>query len=124
MLKVATPPRPGSRPLFFKPAPLQPPSQQWLVLDEQLPDADLARVILAGINRLDWTGLWDLYAGRGSAAYPPQRLLAVVLYEIREGHTSQAQWFRHARKVDSLRWLLAMAASCWPRIERSSGGGG
>ena len=116
MLSLATSPASVRRSLAFRPTTLHPPQEDWHSLDGQLPADDLARILLAGLNRLDWTPLWDLYAGRGSPAYPPHRLLAVAIYEIRQGHLSPAQWYRNARKVDSLRWLLAgftPSRSCW-----------
>ena len=79
MLSVAIPSPSGRRSVSFRPTTLHPPLEEWYSLDRQLPADDLARVILDGLNRLGWTSLWDLYAGRGSSAYPPQRLLAVVL---------------------------------------------
>jgi transposase len=106
MFKVATARR-RSHPLLFLEAPLAPPAQECFAVDDHLPKDDLARVILAAINRLDWTDLWSAYSGRGSTAYPPVRLLAVARYEIHHGHPSPAQWHHHAGKVDSRRWLLA-----------------
>ena len=106
MLSVVTTPPPGRRSISFRQTTLHPPLEEWYALDRQIPADDLARVILAGVNRLDVPALWDLYAGRGSPVYPPHRLLAAAIYEIRQGHTCPAQWHRNARKVDSLRWLL------------------
>lgn len=116
MLSVATPPLPGRCSISFCPMPLHPPLEEWYTLERRIPADDLARVILSGINRLDVPTLWDLYAGRGSPVYPPHRLLAAALYEIRQGHTSPAVWHRNARKVDSLRWLLGgltPSRTCW-----------
>jgi len=114
MLNVATRRHRGR--LVFRRAPLQPPSDEWFALDDRVPDSDLARAISAALGRLDIVGLWDLYHGAGSPAYPPDRLLACVLYEIRQGHHSPAQWHRHAAQVDPLRWLLrgfTPSRSCW-----------
>src|SRR5262249_13440550 len=47
---------------------------------------------------LDFSALWGLYAGFGSAAYPPHLLLAVVLYETQRGLHSPAVWYRDSTK--------------------------
>jgi transposase len=100
----------------FRPAPLGPPSQEWQSLDRRLSPDHLARVIARALHRLELSALWSLYAGCGSPAYPPQLLLAAVLFEVRRGHHRPAQWHRHARECDPLRWLLrglAPSRSCW-----------
>ena len=110
--------RSGSRShkIRFRTAPLQPPSEQWFELDNRLPADDPARVIFAGLARLDLTVLWNAYGGTGSVAYPPHLLLAAAIYEIRQGHRSPALWCRHAKQSDGVRWLLhgfTPSRSCW-----------
>jgi transposase len=90
----------------FRELPLQPPNPDWHQLDERLDRQHLARLILHALHDLDLMPLFAVYAGRGSAAYQPQRLLAAVLYELHYGHRCPAQWFRHAQESDPLRWLL------------------
>jgi len=56
------------------------------------------------------------YRGTGSKAHSPALLLAVVLYEIRSGRHSPAQWHRDANECEPVRWLLRgskVARSCW-----------
>jgi transposase len=90
----------------FRELPLQPPDPDWRRLDDRLDRQHVARLFLHAVYDLDLLPLFAVYAGRGSPAYPPQRLLAVVLYELHHGHRSPAQWCRHAKESDPLRWLL------------------
>jgi len=94
------------RHLRFRPMPLQPLDSDWRKLDDRLGGQHVARLILQAVHALDLLSLFALYTGRGSPAYPPHRLLAVVLYELHFGHHSPAQWFRHAQESDPVRWLL------------------
>jgi transposase len=64
-----------------------------------------ARIIDAFVNGLDRTGLLASYLGVGSLAHDPVLMLKIVLYETSEGHLSPAQWARHVRDSDALRWL-------------------
>jgi transposase len=99
---------PGSleRRVRFREMPLQRPDPDWRQLDDRLDHHHVARLILHAVHGLDLLPLFAVYAGRGSPAYPPHRLLAAVLYELHYGHRSPAQWCRHAREADPLRWLL------------------
>jgi transposase len=105
-----------ARTISFRAAPLQPSSQEWQVLEASLEPDHLARVIARTLCQLDLSGLWQLYAGFGSPAYPPQLLLAAVLFEMHRGHHAPAQWFVHAKESLPLRWLLrgfVPSRSCW-----------
>lgn len=85
-------------------------------LEQRLEPDHLARLLDAAVERLDLTALRDSYGGTGSEAHPPERLLRVVLYEVHNGFHSPAQWYRHARENEPVRWLLrggAVARSCW-----------
>src|SRR5205807_1996813 len=76
----------------------------------------LARVVNRALGRLDFAPLWAAYAGFGSPAYPPDRLLAAVLFETQRGHRRPAQWYRHAKECGPLRWLLrgfVPSRRCW-----------
>ncbi|MEO7156432.1 MAG: IS1182 family transposase [Vicinamibacterales bacterium] len=103
----------------FRPCPLQPCSDEWLALDGQLEPAHLVRTIARAVNRLDFGPLWDLYAGFGSPAYPPQLLLAAVLFETQRGHHCPAHWHRDAIECGPVRWLLrgfVPSRACWYRF--------
>lgn len=106
MLPPVLPPGPSARSLRLRECPLQPPAADWYELDARLDPQHPARVFLRALYGLDLAPLFAVYSGRGSAAYPPCRLLAAVLYELHVGQRSPAQWFRHARESDPLRWLL------------------
>jgi transposase len=87
-----------------------------LDLNRQLPCAHLARQIEAAVDRLDLSELYERYHGTGSEPYDPKVLLGAVLYEVRTGSHSPAQWFKHAWQALPLRWLLRgyrPSRSCW-----------
>jgi len=77
-----------------------------LELDRRLAPDHLARRLAAALDRLDLRPLRAAYAGRGSAPYLPEVLLAAVLYETHTGCPRPAQWHRDARHSDPVRWLL------------------
>ena len=112
ILRPAVRPGPQSGRLRFRESPLQPPDADWYRLDDRLDPQHTARLSLRAVCDLDFTPLFAAYAGRGSPAYPPGRLLAAVLYEIHQGHRSPAQWFRHATESDPVRWLLGGHTPC------------
>jgi transposase len=85
-------------------------------LEQRLDPDHLARSLDRLVGRLDLTALRAAYRGTGSDAHPPDRLLAVVLYELRRGRHRPAQWHLDARECDPVRWLLrgaCVARSCW-----------
>jgi transposase len=85
-------------------------------LEQRLAPDHLARTIDHAVERLDLAALRALYHGTGSEPHPPERLLRVVLYEMRRGHHSPAQWHRDAHECEPVRWLLrgaVVARSCW-----------
>jgi transposase len=87
-----------------------------MALDKRLEADHLARILARAVEGLPRSLLWSLYAGFGSPAYPPQRLLAAILFEVRRGHHAPAQWYRHAKESDPLRWLLwgfTPSRACW-----------
>jgi transposase len=106
IVHVAVIPGASGRIVRFRPMPLQPRDSDWRKLDDRLGAQHVARLILHAVHGLDLLSLFALYTGRGSPAYPPHRLLAVVLYELHFGHHSPAQWCRHAQESDPVRWLL------------------
>jgi transposase len=100
----------------FRAVALEPGADAWLALDGRLEPDHLARLIDRALGRLDLAPLRAAYAGFGSAAYPPDRLLAAILFETQRGHHRPAQWYRHARESDPVRWLLrglVPSRRCW-----------
>jgi transposase len=105
-----------ARKVSFRAAPLEAWTDEWRALDARLEPDHLARLINRALSRLDLSPLWAAYAGFGSTAYPPDRLLAAVLFETQRGHPRPAQWHRHAKESDPLRWLLrgfVPSRRCW-----------
>jgi transposase len=79
---------------------------EYQALDQSLAADHLARVVREGMTLLDPQLLRDAYAGSGSLAYPPERLLAVVLYEYQAKRPHPSQWFKDAKENSAVRWLL------------------
>src|ERR1700736_1197361 len=75
-------------------------------LDRRLEADHLARRLDRAVDRLDLSALRDGSRGCGSAATRPEPLLKAVLYEVRCGRPSPAQWRRDARECGPVRWLL------------------
>jgi transposase len=118
-----------ARRMRFRSAPLEHGSDDYSTIDRGLEPDHLARKIARVVNQLPesfFSSLWSLYAGFGSPAYPPQRLLAAVLFEIQRGHHSPAQWYQHAKESDPLRWLLfgfTPSRACWYQFRDRLGPG-
>jgi len=77
----------------------------WLRLDARLAEDHLARQLDLVVDLLDLSGLQAAYRGTGTAAYRPELMLKVALYESRLGSPSPADWCRHARENEPARWL-------------------
>jgi transposase len=75
---------------------------QW---DEQLDPHHIARVIHESLPRLDLDPLRKSYSGRGSPAFPPELMLAMVLVEKHCGHCSPSEWHRHQSDSIALLWI-------------------
>jgi len=68
------------------------------------------------LNVIDHRPLHDAYRGTGSEPYPPERLLAIVLFEILNGITSPASWHRDADTRDQCKLLgqgVSPSRSAW-----------
>jgi transposase len=87
-----------------------------LDLAQRLAPDHLARTIERAVARLDLTALRATYGRTGSEAHCPERLLGVVLYEMRRGRHGPADWHRDAQECEPVRWLLrgaVVSRSCW-----------
>jgi transposase len=87
-----------------------------LDLEQHLAPDHLAWTIDEAVARLDLRALYARSGGTGSAAHPPERLLRVVLYELRRGRHRPSAWHQDAREYEPLRWRLrgaVVARSCW-----------
>src|SRR2546430_2172799 len=108
-------PTPNAAPRFRTP-PWTDGHAQRRQLEQRLPADHLARAIDRAVGRLDLAALRATYRGTGSPAHPPERLLRVVLYELRRGRHRPAAWHRDAREGEPVRWLLrgaVVARGCW-----------
>jgi transposase len=54
----------------------------------------------------DVEAVFDVYSGRGSAAYPPDLLLKLALYEHCRGRTKPIQWHRDLKSDIKVQWLV------------------
>jgi transposase len=68
------------RPVDRHTSHLLPPS-----IEDWLPDNHLARFIVEVVDGLDLSALEKAYAGRGSSAYHPSMLLALLIYGYATG---------------------------------------
>jgi transposase len=104
---ATAPPRPrrGAPPRFAAP-PWDRHSPAWIDLDRRLAPDHLARRIDRLVDQLPLADLFASYAGAGSAAHRPDRLLKAVLYLTQRGRTRPADWHRDAHECEPLRWLL------------------
>lgn len=90
----------------FRVAPWNRNSRASLEISHGLSPDHLARIIDEGMSLIDLQALRDAYQGRGSPAYPPENLLAVVFYEMQQKRFSPSQWARDAKECAPVRWLL------------------
>lgn len=74
------------------------------------------QAVFQTLATLDLQPLHDAYRGTGSQPYPPERLLAICLFEILNGITSPAAWCRDADTRDQCKLLgrgIAPSRSVW-----------
>lgn len=77
---------------------------RWKELDEQLAVNHLARQVVAAMEELDLTPLYDSYSGRGSPPTRPDLMLRIVLIEIRLGRIRPSNWYTDTCENDPLKW--------------------
>lgn len=90
----------------FAPTPWTEESAEWQALDQRLPHDHVARLVVAGVGRLDLEPLFASYLGAGKKAWRPDLLFCMVLYEMHSKRPSPAQWARDVRESEPVRWLL------------------
>ena len=89
----------------FAAPPWDEQSEEWLRLDERLPDDHLARRIEEVVGWLDLSSLRESFTGVGKQPLPPEVLVKIVLYEMHSQRLSPAQWARDVKENEPLRWL-------------------
>ena len=80
-------------------------SPQWQDIDRDLPIDHLARQIDNLVNMLDLSELYATYQNVGSRAYRPELMMKLVLYELRLGKKSPAEWARDVIDSRPVQWL-------------------
>ena len=81
---------------------LLPPS-----IDEWLPENHLARFIIEVIEQLDLTKLTSHYSGKGSEAYHPAMMLALLVYGYATGTFSSRKIERATHDSVAFRFIAA-----------------
>lgn len=74
-------------------------------LKQRFADDTHVQAVQQTIDRLDHQQLRDVYRGTGSSPYPPELMLAIVLFMILRGVGSPAQWAENARTKDQCKLL-------------------
>jgi transposase len=85
-------------------------------LDEELAEDHVARQVVAAMELLDLTPLYDSYSASGSEPTRPDLMLRIVLLEMRLGHNSPSEWCRNTKENDPLKWAgmgIRPSRSAW-----------
>ena len=95
------------RRVTFSNTPWDENSPHWQALDTQIDEGDVVRVISQAVDDSTFNveAVFDVYSGRGSAAYRPDLLLKLALYEHCQGRTKPIQWHRDLRSDIKVQWL-------------------
>lgn len=90
---------------------------EWLAIDAELPEDDVARQIDRAVEMLlPMDDFEQRYARRGHRGYPPRALLKVVLYAKHRGWNRPSQWYDAAKNHRVCQWLtrgLCPSRSRW-----------
>lgn len=92
--------------VLFVPPPLHDGDAALAEMARVLPAAHLARQIVVAVERLDLSEFLASFHGQGSLPYRPDIMLRVVLFEMRAGRRSPAQWHKDTLESLPVRWLL------------------
>jgi transposase len=92
--------------VLFVPPPLHAGDAALEEMAEGLSADHLARQIVVAVERLDLSEFRASFHGQGSLPYRPDIMLRVVLFEMREGRHSPAQWCKDTIESVPVRWLL------------------
>lgn len=101
--------------LRFAQPPWNETSVEWRRLDARLPSNHLAREIRDAMPPLDLTPLYHT-AGLGKAAYRPDMMLTMVLFELWRGRQRPSQWYQDTHENYVLWWLgfgICPSRRCW-----------
>ena len=80
-------------------------SLEFLELEQRFAQDTHVQAVRQTIERLKWQQLRDVYRGTGSKAYPPELILAIVLFMILQGVSSPARWAENAGTKDQCKLL-------------------
>lgn len=103
-------------PARFADPPWDREHSDWIRWEQELPAEHLARRIVAAIEELDLTPLWNSYGAGGTAAVRPDLMLAVVLIELQRGRCHPSQWVRDVQEHTPLMWAgfgIRPSRTCW-----------
>lgn len=91
-------------------------SEEWKILDQQVPANHPAREVVEAMKQLDLTPLFNLYHGAGAPPIRPDLMLAIALIETRLGRFRPSQWCRDAKENIVLQWAgfgIQPSRTCW-----------
>jgi transposase len=91
-------------------------SEEWQLLDQQVPANHPARQVVEAVKQLDLSVLFALYHGAGKLAIRPDLMLTVAMIEIQRGRPRPSQWFRDAKENIVLQWAgfgILPSRTCW-----------
>ena len=74
------------------------------------------QAVLRTLDVIDVESIRNVYRGTGSKPYPPERMLAIALYEILTGVSSPSDWHRDADTRDQCKLLgrgISPSKSVW-----------
>lgn len=80
-------------------------SPEFLDLQQRFVSDTHVQAVQQTVDRLDHQQLRDVYRGTGSKPYPPELMLAVVLFMILRGFGSPARWAENAGTKDQCKLL-------------------
>jgi len=93
----------GSKVRFTDP-PWDAEHPKWRELDLELEEDHIARQVVAAMEMLDLTPLFESYSGRGSPAIRPDLMLRIALIEMRLGRNRPSNWHLDSRENAPLKW--------------------
>lgn len=97
--------RPGKRTAIqFAEPPWNEWSDEWQILDQQVPVDHPAREVVEAMRQLNLMSLFALYRGAGIPPTRPDLMLTIVLIEMRLGRPRPSQWFRDAKENIIIQW--------------------
>jgi hypothetical protein len=91
-------------------------------LEGWLREGHLARFVVDVVEQLDLSEIEQAYSGRGSPAYPPKRMVALLFYGYALGVFSSRKLERMSLRVGAIHLLLAAGIRTMTALTVSASG--